>query len=304
MKAGVPRHYLSLLDLSSVELRRLFERTRDLKALLRARTRHESLRGRVLGLIFEKSSTRTRVSFEAGMAQLGGYTVFLSPRDSHLGRGEPVEDTARVTSRMVDVVAIRTFDQEVLERFASHSRVPVVNALTDRFHPCQVLADVYTYEEHRGSIEGRKVAWIGDGNNMCHSFINAARRFDFRLSIATPPGYAPEPSILGAADDRARLVVDPFEAVQDADLVVTDVWASMGKESEQSARAHVFGGYQVNMALLARARADALVMHCLPAHRGEEITNDVLEGPQSVVWDEAENRLHVQKALLEFMLHV
>ena len=297
-----PRHYLSLLDLSREELARIFERAAELKAMLRARTSHETLRGRVLGMIFEKSSTRTRVSFEAGMAQMGGYSVFLSPRDSHLGRGEPVEDTARVMSRMVDAVAIRTFDQGMLEQFAACSRVPVVNALTDRFHPCQILADVFTFQEHRGSIENRTVAWVGDGNNMCHSFINAAHRFGFDLRIATPADYAPAADVVAVAGNRVSLFEEPREAVAGADLVATDVWASMGQEQEQRQREAAFAAFQVDEALLAEADGDAIVMHCLPAHRGEEISAAVIDGPRSVVWDEAENRMHVQKALLEFLI--
>jgi len=299
---SAPRHYLSLLDLSAGELAIVFRRAGELKQLLRARTPHETLRGRVLGMVFEKSSTRTRVSFEAGMAQLGGSTIFLSGRDTQLGRGEPIEDMARVTSRMLDVITIRTFDHDMLERFAANSRVPVINALTDLYHPCQVLADVFTFEEHRGSIANRTVAWVGDGNNMCHSFINAAHRFGFDLRIATPAGYEPQQQVLAVAGNRVSLSDDPAQAAHGADLVVTDVWASMGQEDEQSAREAAFADFQVNDTLLAGAAKDALVMHCLPAHRGEEISAEALEGPRSVVWDEAENRLHVQKALLEFLL--
>ena len=302
MSTASPRHFLSLLDFSRDELVALFRRAAELKRLLAAGTAHRTLEGRVLGLVFEKSSTRTRVSFEAGMAQLGGYAIFLSPRDSQLGRGEPVEDTARVMSRMVDAITVRTFAHQTLERFAACSRVPVINALTDRYHPCQVLADVFTYEEHRGSIEGRAVAWIGDGNNMCHSFVNAAHRFGFDLRIATPPGYEPDPEVLAVGGNRVSVDADPARAVRGAALVVTDVWASMGQEEEQRERERAFAGFQVDAALIAGAGDDALVMHCLPAHRGEEISADVLEGPHSVVWDEAENRMHVQKALLEFLL--
>lgn len=302
MNHSAPRHVLSLLDLSGDELAAIFQRARELKALQRARTRHETLRGRVLGMIFEKSSTRTRVSFEAGMAQLGGYAIFLSPRDTQLGRGEPVEDTARVLSRMVDVVMIRTFEHAMLERFAAHSRVPVINALSDRYHPCQVLADVFTFEEHRGSIADRTVAWVGDGNNMCNSFANAAHRFGFNLRIASPPGYEPQEATVAVAGNRVSVGNDPLAAVSGADLVVTDVWASMGQEEEQRARELAFSGYQVDAALLGQADSKAIVMHCLPAHRGQEISAQVLDGPNSVVWDEAENRLHVQKALLEFLV--
>jgi len=298
----VPRHYLSLLDLSAAELTTVFHRAGELKQLHYARTAHESLRGRVLGMVFEKSSTRTRVSFEAGIAQLGGSAIFMSGRDTQLGRGEPVEDMAKVTSRMLDVIALRTFDHGMLERFAANSQVPVINALTDLYHPCQVLADVFTFEERRGSIANRNVAWIGDGNNMCHSFINAAHRFGFNLRIATPPGYQPREDVLAVAGNRVSLSNDPTQAAHDADLVVTDVWASMGQEEEQRAREIAFADFQVNDALLLDSADDALVMHCLPAHRGEEISAEVLDGPRSVVWDEAENRLHVQKALLEFLV--
>ncbi|MDJ0892921.1 MAG: ornithine carbamoyltransferase, partial [Gammaproteobacteria bacterium] len=249
-----------------------------------------------------KSSTRTRVSFESAMIQFGGGALFLSPTATQLGRGEPVEDTARVLSRMADGIAIRTFEHEKLELLARYSRVPVINALTDKFHPCQLLADMQTFIEHRGEVAGRTVAWVGDGNNMCNSYINAARQFGFKLRIACPEGYEPEQSLLSAAGDTVHLVRAPEAAVADAHLVVTDVWASMGQEEEQSERAARFAAYQVNAKLLERAADDVLFMHCLPAHRGEEVTGDVLEGAHSVVWDEAENRLHAQKALLELLL--
>lgn len=296
------RHFLTLLDLSSDELRGMLQRAGELKTMRKEDIRHETLHGRVLGMVFEKSSTRTRVSFEAGMAHLGGHAIFLSSRDTQLGRGEPIEDTARVLSRMVDALVVRTYSHEALERFACHSRVPVVNALTDAHHPCQLLADVQTYLEHRGSIEGRIVAWVGDGNNMCNSFIHAARRFDFSLKIACPPGYAPSPGMLAEGGGRVLMADSPQEAVRGADLIVTDVWASMGQEGEQRSRAASFAGYCVDETLLEACHPDAIVMHCLPAHRGEEISAEVLEGPRSVVWDEAENRLHSQKALLEFLL--
>jgi ornithine carbamoyltransferase len=253
-------------------------------------------------MVFEKSSTRTRVSFEVGMAQFGGHALFLSPRDTQLGRGEPIEDSARVLSRMVDAVMLRTFDHAKVERFAAFSQVPVINGLTDRFHPCQLLADMQTYVEHRGGIEGRRVAFVGDGNNMCHSYINAARLFDFELRIACPTGFEPDEDVLRGAGARCLLVRDPREAADQADLVVTDVWASMGQENEQEDRAAVFAGYCVDAAVMSAARKDALFMHCLPAHRGEEVSADVIDGPQSVVWDEAENRLHAQKALLELLI--
>jgi ornithine carbamoyltransferase len=297
-----PRHFLTLLDFSPQELQDLIGRAIELKALRRAGVVHEPLKGRVLGMVFEKSSTRTRVSFEAGMVQLGGYAIFLSPRDTHLGRGEPIEDTARVLSRMVDIIMIRTFEHEKIERFAAHSRVPVINALTDMYHPCQLLADVQTYIEHRGDIRGRRVAWIGDGNNMCHSYINAARQFDFELAIAAPAGYAPDPAVVTAAGSRVRFADAPLDAARGADLVVTDVWASMGQEEEQKKRVRAFADYQVDNRLMEAAADDALFMHCLPAHRGEEVSAEVIDGPRSVVWDEAENRLHAQKALLEMLL--
>ncbi len=296
------RHFLTMLDLTPEELAGVIQRAIELKAMQREGTLHESLKNRVLAMVFEKSSTRTRMSFEAGMAQLGGQAIFLSPRDTQLGRGEPIEDSARVLSRMADVIMIRTFEHEKIQRFAEYSRVPVINALTDMYHPCQLLADVQTYVEQRGDIRGRSVAWIGDGNNMCHSYINAARQFGFNLCIAAPEGYLPDTGILTAAGGHASLASDPYAAVDGADLVVTDVWASMGQEEEQAAREKAFAGYQVDADLMAAAAPDALFMHCLPAHRGEEVAADVIDGPQSVVWDEAENRLHAQKALLEFLL--
>ena len=299
---SAPRHFLTLLDFTGEELRRLLQRAGELKAMRRTSVRHEPLRGRVLGLVFEKASTRTRVSFESGMAHLGGHSVFLSSRDAQLGRGEPLEDTARVLSRMVDAIVVRTGSHEALEVFARYSSVPVINALTDRHHPCQLLADMQTYMEHRGSIEGCSVAWVGDGNNMCNSFVHAARRFGFFLKIACPPGYAPSPEVLAEGGGRVTVAGTPREAAHGADLVATDVWTSMGQEEEQCARAAAFAGYQVDEALLDHCHRDALVMHCLPAHRGEEISAAALEGPRSVVWDEAENRLHAQKALLEFLL--
>ena len=296
------KHLLSLMDLSPQDLRRIIERAIELKALHREGKACASLEGKVLGMIFEKSSTRTRVSFESGIFQLGGTAIFLSPRDTQLGRGEPIEDTARVLSRMVDIIAVRTFGQDTLERFAAHSRVPVINALTDRYHPCQVLADIQTFVEHRGDIGGATIAWIGDGNNMCNSFINAARLLDFNLRAACPSGYLPDPELVRQAGNRVSVSSDPGAAVSGADLIVTDVWASMGQEAEQDARLAAFEGYQVNEGLIAKAKPGVLVMHCLPAHRGEEISAKVLDGPHSVVWDEAENRLHAQKALMEFLL--
>lgn len=296
------RHFLALSDLTRTELDFLMRRARELKQLQHEGNLHQPLRGRVLGMVFEKSSTRTRVSFEAGMAQLGGSAIFLSPRDSQLGRGEPVEDTARVLSRMLDVVMIRTFGHDILERFAAHSRVPVINGLSDSHHPCQLLADIQTYIEHRGPLEGKRVAWIGDGNNMCHSYMEAAALLDFELRIACPDGFDPDHGLLDRTEGRARIERDPMVAATDADLVVTDVWASMGQEDEQTAREAVFEPYRVTSAIMAQAADDALFMHCLPAHRGEEVDAEVIDGPQSVVWDEAENRLHAQKALLEWLL--
>jgi ornithine carbamoyltransferase len=296
------RHFLSLLDLSATELRSLLARASELKTMRRRNTVYEPLKGKVLGMIFEKSSTRTRVSFEAAMVQFGGHAIFLSPRDTQLGRGEPTEDTARVLSRMVDVVMIRTYEHSKLEQFAAYSQVPVINALTDREHPCQLLADMQTYFDQRGDIRGKIVAWLGDGNNMCHSYIHAAQLLDFELRIACPEGYQPDAAILRAAGDHAVLIKDPVAAVKDADLVVTDVWASMGQEEEQEARRHAFAPYQVNATLMGRANSDALFMHCLPAHRDEEVSAAVIDGPHSVVWEEAENRLHSQKALLELLL--
>ncbi len=296
------RHFLTLLDLDSAELEQLVQRAIALKAMHRSGELYEPLKNKVLGMVFEKSSTRTRVSFETAMAHFGGHAIFLSPRDTQLGRGEPIEDTARVLSRMVDVVMIRTFEHEKLERFAEFSRVPVINALTDMYHPCQLLADVQTYVEHRGAIAGRKVAWIGDGNNMCHSYINAARRFGFTLDIACPEGYDPDADIVAAAGDAVRIVRDPCAAAEGASLVTTDVWASMGQEEEQALREKAFSGYEVDAAIMACAEEDAVFLHCLPAHRGEEVAAEVIDGPQSVVWDQAENRLHAQKALLEFLL--
>lgn len=296
------RHFLTLLDLSGDELRTLVKRASELKAIRNRGEVYEPLKNRVMAMIFEKSSTRTRVSFEAGMAQFGGHAMFLSPRDTQLGRGEPISDSARVISSMVDVVMIRTFSHSLVEDFAAHSSVPVINALTDEYHPCQLLADMQTYFEHRGDIQGKTVTWIGDGNNMCHSYINAARQFDFKLRIACPEGFDPSPELIAANHERVFVTRSPEEAASGSDLVVTDVWASMGQEEEQKERERKFSGFQVSPALMDRANPDALFMHCLPAHRGEEVSEDMLDDPRSVVYDEAENRLHAQKALLEFLL--
>lgn len=295
-------HFLTLKDLSSAELKQLILRAAELKLMHHRGELYQPLKGKVLAMIFEKSSTRTRVSFESAMIQFGGGAIFLSPDDTQLGRGEPLEDSARVISSMVDAVMIRTFEHSKVETFARHASVPVINALTDDFHPCQLLADMQTYREHRGDIAGKKVVWIGDGNNMCHSYINAAQQFGFELHIATPEGYEPDQAIIDAAKAEIKLFNEPKAATEGADLVVTDVWASMGQEEEQRKREQAFAGFQVNEAVMAMAADDALFMHCLPAHRGEEVSAGVIDGPQSVVWDEAENRLHAQKALLELLL--
>jgi len=297
-----PRHFLTLPDLSSDELRILIHRAIELKAMQKQKTIFEPLKNQMLGMIFEKSSTRTRVSFETAMTHFGGNAIFLSPRDTQLGRGEPIEDSARVLSRMVDVIMIRTFDHEQVERFAAHSHVPVINGLTDQFHPCQLLADIQTYFEHRGDIAGKTVTWIGDGNNMCHSYINAARQFGFKLHIASPEGYKPNADLVKSNTDITKLFDTAIDAAKGSDLIVTDVWASMGQEDEATQRHQVFADFQVNEQVLNGAHSDALFMHCLPAHRGEEVSAEVIDGGQSVVWDEAENRLHAQKALLEFLL--
>lgn len=297
------RHFLTLKDLSSDELNDLVLRAIELKRMHKAGEEYQPLKNKVLGMIFEKSSTRTRVSFESAMIQFGGGSIFLSPNDTQLGRGEPIEDSARVISSMVDAVMIRTFEHSKVETFAKYSSVPVINALTDDYHPCQLLADIQTYVEHRGSIKGKTVTWVGDGNNMCHSYINAAEQFGFSLNIATPAGYEPDASIIKNSNANLNLFSDTLSAVEGVDLVVTDVWASMGQEEEQRKREQAFASFQVNDEVMAAANKDALFMHCLPAHRDEEVTADVIDGKQSVVWDEAENRLHAQKALLEFLFN-
>ena len=292
------RHLRDLSDLAPREIRALLARATELKRLRAEGTKPPLFPGRVLTMIFEKASTRTRVSFETAMIEGGGGAIFLAPRDSQLGRGEPLEDTARVLSEMCDAIMVRTFAHSTVECLAQHARVPVINGLTDRSHPCQLLADLQTFFEHRGDIAGRRVAWVGDGNNMCNTYIEAATLLDFELRVATPPGFAP--ATAGAAPNVV-LTDDPREAVAGADLVVTDVWASMGQEEEAAQRRSRFAPYQVNAQLMAGAAPDALFMHCLPAHRGEEVTADVIDAPRSVVWDEAGNRLHAQKALLEFL---
>lgn len=296
------RHFLTLNDLTPDELRFLIQRSGELKSLFKRGDVFEPLKNRVLGMIFEKSSTRTRVSFEAGMMQLGGGAIFLSPRDTQLGRGEPIEDSARVLSQMVDAVMIRTFEHEKIETFAEYSTVPVINALTDDYHPCQLLADMQAYQEARGSIQGKTVTWIGDGNNMCNSYINAAMLYDFKLNIACPEGFEPMAELLTKAGNRVNIMRDPVEAVENSHLVTTDVWASMGQEEEADDRIRVFESLQVSPALMDKAHKEAVFMHCLPAHRGEEVSMDMLDDPRSVVWEQAGNRLHAQKALLEFLL--
>jgi ornithine carbamoyltransferase len=296
------RHFLTLSDLARDEYLALIRRAVDLKRETASGTLHATLPGRVLAMIFEKSSTRTRVSFETAMVQLGGHAIFISPDDSQLGRGEPLEDTARVLSQMVDCVMLRTFEHEKLVRFARHSAIPVINGLSDSFHPCQVLADMQTYFEKKGDIAGKKVAWLGDGNNMCNTYIEAARIFDFSLAIACPDSHRPDAAVMKNSAGRVELSSDPARAVMNADLIITDVWASMGKEQETEARKKIFRPYQVNAGLMALAAKDAVFMHCLPAHRGDEVTAEVIDGPQSVVWEEAGNRLHTQKALLELLL--
>lgn len=296
------RHFLSLLDISSQELRTIISRATELKNMLRSGESYTPFANKTLAMIFDKSSTRTRVSFEAGMAQFGGHALFLSSKDTQLGRGEPVEDTARVLSRMVDIIMIRTFAHETIERFANEATVPVINGLTDLVHPCQLLADLQTWFEKRGDINGATVTWIGDGNNMCHSYINASRLLNFNLRIGCPQGYEPDKEIVAAAENEIYITNDAMDAAKDSDLVVTDVWASMGQEEEQKKREKAFSAFQVNNELMQQANSDALFMHCLPAHRDEEVTAEVLEGKQSVVWEEAENRLHAQKSLIEFLL--
>ena len=297
-----PRHFISLFDLSKTELQRLIKRAGELKNIRRRGQDYAPFTRKVLGMVFEKSSTRTRVSFEAGMVQLGGNAIFLSPRDTHLGRGEPIEDTARITSSMVDIIMVRTFSHHSLERFAESSTVPVINALTDFGHPCQLLADIQTISEEFGEISGRTVAWIGDGNNMCNSYIEAAQQFDFNLRIAVPGGYKPDTQLLANYGSHVDMFDDPATAAQSADVVTTDVWTSMGQEEENQQRLRDFAGYQVDARIMAEANSDAIFLHCLPAHRGEEVSADVLDGGQSRAWEQAENRLHAQKALIEFLL--
>ncbi len=297
------KHFLQFRDFSRAEFEYLFERTRIIKERFKRYEKYWPLEDRTLVMIFEKASTRTRLSFEAGMHQLGGSAIYLNTRDSQLGRGEPVEDAGQVISRMSDIVMIRTFEQDIIERFARNSRVPVINGLTNEYHPCQVLADIYTYIEHRGSIRGKTVAWIGDSNNMCNTWLQAAEILDFNVHVSTPPGYEVEPERAGLFGvEHYEEFTDPMEAARGADLVTTDVWTSMGWEAENEERMKDFADWQVDGDMMHVAAKDALFMHCLPAHRGEEVGAEVIDGPQSVVWDEAENRLHVQKALMEYLL--
>jgi ornithine carbamoyltransferase len=297
------KHFLQLKDLAPDEIAYLFERTRAIKTQFKSYQQYWPLQDRTLVMIFEKQSTRTRLSFEAGMHQLGGSAIYLNTRDSQLGRGESAEDAAQVISRMCDVVMIRTFEQDMIERFAQHSRVPVINGLTNEYHPCQILADVYTYVEKCGPIKGKTVAWIGDSNNVCNTWLQAAELLDFNMHVSTPPGFEVEPERAGIYDtSHFESFADPMEAVRGADLVTTDVWTSLGFEDENVERLQAFENWQVDSAMMSAASADALFMHCLPAHRGEEVAADVIDGPQSVVWDEAENRLHTQKALMEFLV--
>ncbi|MFO1318180.1 MAG: ornithine carbamoyltransferase [Burkholderiales bacterium] len=298
-----PKHFLQFKDLSPDEIAYLFDRTRIIKDRFQRYQRHWPLQDRTLVMIFEKASTRTRLSFEAGMSQLGGTAIYLNTRDTQLGRGEPVEDAAQVISRMCDIVMIRTFEQEIIERFARNSRVPVINGLTNEYHPCQILADIYTFVEHRGSIRGKTVAWIGDSNNVCNTWLQAAEALDFNVHVSTPPGYEVEPERAGLyGTDHYEQFSDPMEAARNADLVTTDVWTSMGFEAENEERLRDFQDWQVDADMMRAARPDAVFMHCLPAHRGEEVAAEVIDGPQSVVWDEAGNRMHTQKALLEYLL--
>jgi ornithine carbamoyltransferase len=297
------RHYLQFADFSADEYTYLFARAKEIKRKFKAYEKHHTLLDRTLAMIFEKASTRTRVSFEAGMYQLGGSVVHLTTGDSQLGRAEPIEDSAKVISRMVDLVMIRTFGQDKIERFAEHSRVPVINGLTNEFHPCQIMADIFTFMEYRGAIQGKVVAWVGDGNNMANTWLQAAELLGFTVHLSTPSGYEVDQSVAGIRSSSSyKVFADPLEACQGAHLVTTDVWTSMGFEAENEARKKAFAKWCVNTEMMQAAQRDALFMHCLPAHRGEEVDAEVIDGPQSVVWDEAENRMHVQKALMEYLL--
>ena len=297
------KHFLQFNDFSKEEIQSLFEKTKIIKEKFKTYQKYWPLEDRTLVMIFEKASTRTRLSFESGMHQMGGTAIYLNTIDSQLGRGEPVEDAAQVISRMCDIVMIRTFEQDIIERFAQNSRVPVINGLTNEYHPCQILADIYTYIEKKGSIQGKTVAWIGDSNNVCNTWLQAAELLDFNVHVSTPKGYEVEIERAGLyGDDHFEEFEDPMEAVKGADIVTTDVWTSMGFEAEKKERLKDFADWQVDQEMMQSANNEAIFMHCLPAHRGEEVTAEVIDGPQSVVWDEAENRLHVQKALLEHLL--
>jgi ornithine carbamoyltransferase len=304
LATGKPiKHYLQFSDLTAAEYAYIFERAALIKKKFKAYEKHQPLADRTLAMIFEKASTRTRVSFEAGMYQMGGSVVHLTTDGSQLGRAEPIEDSAKVISRMVDLVMIRTYEQTKIERFAEHSRVPVINGLTNEFHPCQILADIFTYIEHRGSIAGKTVAWVGDGNNMANTWLQASEILGFTVHVSTPSGYEVDQDIAGLrSSDSYKVFKDPMQACAGADLVTTDVWTSMGYEAENEARKTAFADWCVDEDMMRAAKPDALFMHCLPAHRGEEVEAEVIDGPQSVVWEEAENRMHVQKALMEYLL--
>ncbi len=295
------RHFLQIADLTRDEIEHVFARSSIIKDRFKRYEFYQPLRDRTLAMVFEKASTRTRVSFEAGMYQLGGSVIHITTGDSQLGRSEPIEDTARVISRMVDIVMIRTYEHTKIERFAAHSRVPVINGLTNEYHPCQILADIFTFIEQRGSIAGRTVAWIGDANNMAYTWLQAARLLGFTMHVSTPPAY-PLDAKLAPPGPHLKVFDSPLDAAHGADLVTTDVWTSMGFEAQNAQRLAAFADWCVDSDIMAAAQPDALFMHCLPAHRGEEVTAEVIDGPQSVVWDEAENRLHVQKALMEYLL--
>ena len=303
-KPDIPlKHYLQFSDFNASEYAYIFERAALIKKKFKAYDKHQPLADRTLAMIFEKASTRTRVSFEAGMYQMGGSVVHLTTDGSQLGRAEPIEDSAKVISRMVDLVMIRTYEQTKIERFAEHSRVPVINGLTNEFHPCQILADIFTYIEHRGDIRGKTVAWVGDGNNMANTWLQASEILGFNVHVSTPSRYEVDQDVAGLRSNESyKVFKDPKEACAGADLVTTDVWTSMGYEAENEKRKTAFAAWCVDEDMMQKAKPDALFMHCLPAHRGEEVQAEVIDGPQSVVWDEAENRLHVQKALMEYLL--
>ena len=295
------RHFLSLCDLSCDELLQLIQRAIQLKGKLKRGETYEPMRNRTLAMMFEKSSTRTRLSFEVAATQFGGNAIFMAPGDSQIERGEPIADTARVMSSMVDIIVLRTFCHSTIEEMAHYSKVPVINGLSDRFHPCQLLADIQTYQEARGSIQGKTVTWIGDGNNMCHSWINASQRLGFTLNIATPENYTPAADLLSDAQN-VHLMHNPAKAAMNADLIMTDTWASMGQEGEKNSRANDFKDFKVTATIMQKGKSDCVFMHCLPAYREMEVATDVIDGEQSLIWQQAENRLHAQKALIEFLL--